>query len=152
MKKVIIVFTGIYFKFNPETKERKVLYNYVVTDGDAKAYSADKDATGHLSLQTQSEDGSVKPEHIGLPRFVSQTDLGATAELQRIQKQDGTHDWYTDDTEKLLVESAVKSLPEFAKQAFGKELAMEAIANARATASRIKALKNATVDADLSKK
>jgi len=148
MKKGIIslVFTGIYFKFNEETKERSVRYNYVVVDGDVKQYTADRELAGFLSLQDNGE-------HAGKPRFASLKDLGQTSELNRVEKKDGSHDWYTDDTEALLIESAVKALPEYAKQAYGKELAMDAIATARATAQRIKAMKASAskVEEDITK-
>lgn len=140
MKKVIVMFTGVYFKFDTVTKERKVLYNYVVVSGDSKQYSADKEATGHLSLQDNSN-GDCLPEHVGLPRFVSTKNIGHETELNRVEKKDGSFDWYTDDTEAMLVSAEIGALPEFAKQAIGKELALEAIARAKATASALKAMK-----------
>lgn len=139
MKKVTVVFTGVYPKFNKETGERKMVYNYVVVSGDVKSFVADKTATGHLSLMTQDPNNSVAKEHIGLPRFVSTKNLGMEVELNQVAKKDGTKDWYVDDMEQMIIESEINSLPAYAKAEYGKALASDALARAKATASAIKA-------------
>ena len=148
MKKVIIVLTGVYPKFTPATAEKpastKMLYNYAVISGDVKQYSADKESTGHLSLQ---DDGA----HKGAPRFVSSKNLGEQVELNRITRKDGTSDWFTDNTEQMLIDSEINSLPDYAKAEVGKQLTSEAIARAKATASKVKALRATAVVADLKK-
>lgn len=153
MKTAIITFTGVYFKFDSETKETSALFNYVVTDGDVKGYSKDKESqinpkTGKncLSLQTQDEQGSVKPEHIGLPRFVSTRDLGQSAEINRAPRQDGSFDWFVDNTEQVLIKQAVKSMSVEEKSAYALESARDLIANAKATAQRIKAMRSAKAE------
>ncbi len=148
MKKIQIVFTGVYPKFTPATADKpattKMLYNYVVVDGDVESYKADKSAIGFLSLQEEGE-------HAGKPRFVSNRNLGTSTELNRVKKQDGSFDWFTDNTEQMLIDSEINALPDYAKSAIGAQLANEAIARARATANHIKAMKAVAVDADLKK-
>jgi hypothetical protein len=148
MKKIQIVFTGVYPKFTPATADKpattKMLYNYVVVDGDVEAYKADKSAISFLSLQEEGE-------HAGKPRYVSNRNLGTSTELNRVKKQDGTFDWFTDNTEQMLIDSEINALPDYAKSAIGAQLANEAIARARATANHIKAMKAVAVDADLKK-
>ena len=153
MKKVTVVFTGVYPKFNKETGERKMVYNYVVVKGDVKNFIADKTAGGHLSLMTQDPNGSVAKEHLGLPRFVSTKNLGMETELQQVTKKDGSIDWYTDDLEQMIIESEINSLPAYAKAEYGKALATDALARAKATALAIKAqrAKQALVVEDLKK-
>jgi len=161
MKSAIITFTGVYFKFDDETKETRAMFNYVVTDGDVKGYSKDKESqinpkTGKncLSLQTQDENNSVLEEHLGLPRFVSTTDLGQSVEINRAKRQDGSYDWFVDNTEKVLIATAVKSMSTEEKTAYAKDSAKQKIDDAKATAQRIIALKKAqsAVVADLKTK
>jgi hypothetical protein len=150
MKTAIIVFTGIYFKFDDETKETRAMFNYVVTDGDVKGYIKDKESQINpksgkncLSLQTQDENNTVLPEHIGLPRFVSTTDLGQSVEINRAKRQDGSFDWFVDNTLKVLIASAVKSMSTEEKTAYAKDSALEKINGAKATAERIIAMRKA---------
>ena len=161
MKSAIITFTGVYFKFDDETKETRAMFNYVVTDGDVKGYSKDKESqinpkTGKncLSLQTQDENNNVLEEHLGLPRFVSTTDLGQSVEINRAKRQDGSYDWFVDNTEKVLIATAVKSMSTEEKTAYAKDSAKQKIDDAKATAQRIIALKKAqsAVVADLKTK
>lgn len=150
MKKATIQFTGVYPSFNVETKVTRILFNYVVISGDVDTYAKDKEATNHLSIQ----DDINTPEFNGKPRFVSTKNLGMTTEIDRVVKKDGTIDWYTDNIEQMIINAEVDSLPEYAKVAYGKELALEAIIRAKSTALAIKAqrAKAQAVNADLTKK
>lgn len=134
MKKATIKFTGVYPKFNPETKTTKILYNYVVVSGDSKQYIADKEAEGTLSLQDEGE-------HKGKPRFVSTKNLGMEVEIDRVTRKDGSIGWFTDNLEQLVMNAEVESLPEFAKAEYGKSLALDAIARAKQTVLNLKAMK-----------
>lgn len=144
MKTVQILFTGVYPKFNVETGERKMLYNYVVISGDVEQFIADKDASGYLSLQ---DDG----EHAGKPRLGINKNLGNESELQRVEKKDGSYDWYTDDTEAMLIASEIGSLDAVAKAEYAREEIRNARERAKATAARVKQMraeqaKQATTD------
>jgi len=150
MKKVKIVFTGVYVKFTPATETtsatRKVLYNYVVVDGDIAQYSADKEASGHLSLQDTGE-------YTDAPRYVSRKNLQQENELTRIQKKDGTFDWYTDDIEAMLMSSEVNEMSDAGKQAHGQKEVADATARVKATAKLHRDLKaKEFADAELFKK
>lgn len=145
MKKVQILFTGIYVKFNAETKERALRYNYVVVGGDVKDFTADKKASGYDSIQDEGE-------HAGKPRIAMLKDIGETGELQRVLKKDGTYDWYTDETDALVMESLVNSLSTAGKAEFAKdevrEMKLKALQlSASIKAKRAQSIADAEVDA-----
>ena len=134
METVQILFTGVYPKFNAETGERKMLYNYVVVGGDVEQFIQDKDASGYLSLQ---DDG----EHAGKPRLGINKNLGVESKLQRVEKKDGSYDWYTDDTEAMLIASEIGSLDAVAKAEYAREEIRNARERAKATAIRVKQMR-----------
>jgi len=140
---VIAKFTGPYVsvKKNPETgvTTRKVLFNYIIIDGDVDTYSEDKASTDHLSLEKEGE-------FAGKPRYVSTTDKGLQVELTRKEKKEngigtGMFEWYSDDLEAILENQMLSELPEFAKQEVAKDLVAQARAKAQATLANVRAMK-----------
>lgn len=132
MKKVQIVFTGVYVKFNPVTKERALRYNYVVVGGDVKTFTEDKKASGFDSTQDEGE-------HAGKPRIAMLKDIGETAELQRILKKDGTYDWFTDETDALVEESLVNNMSSAGKAEYAKEEVRQMLINKAKLSASIRA-------------
>ena|ERR1035437_3418157 len=146
MSKITITKTAGYVKNNPETKTSKYLFNYVVTGGDVKQYIADKTAeilaNGKPALSLQNNElGNTLPEHVGLPRFISNTFLGEVVEIDRVKKKDGTFGWFADNTEQLIENSLIDALPAYAKVEAGKQLVINAIAQAKLIASEMRATK-----------
>jgi hypothetical protein len=155
---VIAKFTAPYVsvKKNPETgiTTRKVLFNYVIIDGDVDTYSEDKASTDHLSLEKEGE-------FAGKPRFVSTKDLGLQVELTRREKKidgvgTGVFEWYSDDLAEILENQMLNELPDFAKAEVAKDLVAQARAKAQATLANVRAMKarvtpvvNSTVNPDL---
>lgn len=113
-KKVQIVFTGVFVKFNADTKERALRYNYVVVGGDVKEFMADKKASGFDSTQDEGE-------HAGKPSIAMLKNIGDESELQRVLKKDGTYDWYTDEIDDLLIEAIIAAMSPADKQKFAKD-------------------------------
>jgi hypothetical protein len=145
MKKVSILFTGVYVKFNEQTKERALRYNYVVVAGDVKDFVADKNALGYGSIQSEGE-------HAGKPRIGLLKDIGETGQLQRVLKKDGTYDWYTDETDTLVMESLINGMSAAAKQEYARDEVREMRAKAMQLSASIRAkraqtIENATIEA-----
>lgn len=89
--KAQIEFTGTYVHM----RTGRTLYNYVVIGGDVDQYSKDQEELGFLSLQDSLPTNGIipKPEHIGLPRYVSLTSIGNTNTIIRIPRKDGSMYW-----------------------------------------------------------
>lgn len=144
MSKITITRVGGYVKNNADAQTKKYLFNYVVTGGDVKQYIADKtveklpDGRSALSLQDNAN-GTTLPEHIGLPRFVTQNFLGESAEIDRVKRKDGTFGWFADDTEQLIQNSLIDNAPAYIKAEAGKIGVMELLAKGKAIALAMKA-------------
>ena len=141
MKKVQLVFVNTYIKYNKETKEKTLMFNYAVVSGDVKQYVADKEAEGFHSVLTQEEGREIIPvELLGKPRFASTQEL-STLEIERTKRTNGVYGWFVDDLDAIMLEAKAKTLPKFARDAFGKELAVNAIAEAKASALAMRVAK-----------
>ena len=78
-------------------------------------------------------------EHAGKPRIALLKDIGESGELQRVLKKDGTYDWYTDETDALVMESLVNSMSTAAKQEYAKDEVREMKLKALQLSASIKA-------------
>lgn len=85
MKKITIVRSGHppYNKIKADGKSIMILYNYVVTGGDVDQYIKDMKAMNRLAVEYDLP--QTIPAHIGLPRFITNVDLGDVAEVTRYE-------------------------------------------------------------------